>query len=94
VKTTINVTQEHIDKGKKGKCRECPIALAVQEKCISEISVGVISGAIFFDDDSHPASEMAVEAIRFVWAFDLNGKVEPFSFDLDIPDELLAEVKA
>jgi hypothetical protein len=89
VKTTINVTQEHINKGVQVKCTKCPVALAIQDVCKpkSEVHVGVyiLIGGLCADT---PAS-----AIRFIKEFDVFGTGRPFSFDLDIPDELLAEAK-
>jgi hypothetical protein len=91
VKTTINVTQEHIDKGKKISCSNCPVALAIGERVTTE-SVYVHPRFIYLGK-LMTERDLPKEAQRFIRRFDGEKEVEPFSFDLDIPDELLAEAK-
>jgi hypothetical protein len=90
MKTTINVTQEHIDKGLRRQCSKCPVALAIKDVCKPETYVNV-SSVIYVGGKFSKAAPLDVE--RFIGRFDGSFSVEPFSFDLDIPAELLAETK-
>jgi hypothetical protein len=87
----INVTQEHISKGKRLACHECPVALAIAEVVKPEhevmvdcdISILNQSAGILWDAEYPPEVE------EFIRAFDGDQPVEPFSFELDIPRDLL-----
>ena len=41
MRTKINVTQKHIDEGKKGECATCPVALAFKETMHTNVMVGI-----------------------------------------------------
>ena len=75
----INVTQEHIKKGNRSLCTECPIALAINEALsINHAWVGMEEIRIDNWDTRLPD-----EADIFISAFDRNVPVEPFSLELD-----------
>lgn len=91
--TTINVTQQHIDKGCRIQASNCPIALAIDELlkeplqawvCQSNIGIGAEGEERFRYQENTPES-----AKEFITRFDAGEPVEPFSFDLDIPAEFL-----
>ena len=82
----IEVTQAHIDAGKRGRYTKCPVALAVKDalgvklvKVGSDIHIGRPHMAIIHRTPDEVAS--------FIDAFDHNQShgVTPFSFDLDFP---------
>ena len=92
----IDVTQADIDGGCRGIANNCPVAKAVQRHLkkdkvyvgartinIYEVLDGVLQEAAPIQSFATPA---AVE--RFIRTFDVGGKVEPFSFELAIPEEL------
>lgn len=90
MKTLIHVTQEHINNGRRRQCSQCPVALAIKDVCKpkSDVHVGIriLIGNKF-------AKHTPLDAERFIGRFDSSCSVEPFSFELDIPSELLAEAK-
>lgn len=91
-KIIVNVTQEHIDRGKRKSCEHCPIALAVLETL--ELSQDGPGGALlgvadsyvcFYNKDSYQ-SKLPPVAADFIDAFDRDkGFVYPFSFELEVP---------
>lgn len=95
MKTTINVTREHIKEGERGVCNHCPVALAIESVCAPRTSVSVSNRAVVLIGAAATIRKtLPYEVQDFIKDFDTFEKVRPFSFDLDIPDELLAEVKA
>lgn len=89
---TINVTQKHIDQGEMVSADCCPIALAVKEKVNIQI-YDVYVGNHYVRVQGLGFREIAMpeEAKRFVRSFDNNFGVgaKPFSFELDLPQEIL-----
>lgn len=79
----IKVTQNHIDRGKPADSKCCPIALAVKETIGLPIEVGAydftICGEVF---------ELPSLAYRFVRGFDRAWEVEPFEFNLEVPEHI------
>lgn len=89
--TTITVTQDDIDHGKKADCRCCPIARAVRRAWKPECKFVAVTGIklfVYFKPTStnwnpHEVYTLPLEAELFVADFD-NGKgVEPFEFEVD-----------
>jgi hypothetical protein len=78
---TVHVTQEHIDKGKKGIPDCCAVALALK-------SHG--GGSVCQDGDGLPCylfgpkgvNELPGDVQRFIEMFDAGETVEPFSFEI------------
>lgn len=92
---TINVTQGHIDAGIRGDCAHCPVAIAICEHLrarvypmVGEYRVRFCQAVSHATLDVLPLPAVAYKSIR---RLDHDGHIAPFSFDLDIPDELLAE---
>lgn len=86
-KYTINVTQEHIDKGMKGNCRKCPIALAVEQdyKPLAPPQVGLTCMLITDLEGKAVTVSLPDECSNFIFRFDSERDVKPFSFELEIP---------
>jgi hypothetical protein len=85
----IHVTQEDIDNGVRQDCRCCPVALALKRVArIQRVFLGGVSLSptkiIWFPP----------EVKRFIERFDWRNTVQPFSFELDIPDEYLLRPQA
>ncbi len=77
-KTTINVTQRHIDNGIcLAPCR-CPVALAFMDE---GIEAGVTPFRLWIGKKS---INMPQNASRFVVAFDRGDPVQPFSFEIEL----------
>lgn len=88
---TISVTQDDINEGEPAECGICPIALAARRalKTAAELSVFSDHIKIYF------AVRVVLAALPriaqdFIIDFDNFDPVQPFSFDLDIADDLLA----
>lgn len=91
----IKVEQKHINKGKRGKCRFCPIALALKDRGLTHIFVDADTVS-FIRTVKHEGSwyteiagcDLPRSARRFIKKFDKEGKnaVKPFNFYLDIGD--------
>ena len=82
----IQVTQAHIDAGKRKRCTKCPVALAVREALgIRLVKVGFES--IFLGRPHMTHVRFPHEIEGFMLAFDDNWShgVTPFAFDLDVP---------
>ena len=90
---TYKVTQKDINTGKRGFCKRCPVALAIQWQTPLdwEVSVGAYIGEIAFyyrEDTKKGPSEPRIRlqtpiiASRFIRNFDEGFPVEPFEFEL------------
>lgn len=87
MKITVNVTQEDIDKGKRGSCADCPIALAAI-RALGTDEVRVTSDAIYWMGLSVLRHAPIPEAgWMFIGGFDGGEKVHPFSFEIQPKDE-------
>lgn len=84
VVVTINVTQEHIDKGSPGSPSYCPLSLAARETfnvsyiCVnfSEIHRGLSQNDIYY--------ALTTDAMReFIRVFDSHNPVKPTSFEVE-----------
>jgi len=82
----VKVTQHHIDTGKAGNCRHCPIALAFFDLGFKSVYVGKsritlskILDAPSWECIEYTAPELAIE---FIDTFDSNLKVSPIEFEL------------
>lgn len=74
---TINVTEEHIAKGKRRNCRSCPIALAIKQKFNCEdVEVGYVMFIKNYKFDN------PTKVDTFIFDFDNGFPVKPFNFDL------------
>ena len=85
----VQVTQQDIDDGKAGEAYRCPVALAAR-RAFPRQHVRVYAPCIMLIESGYPTFDLPSEARRFVDRFDGGVHVEPFEFDLDVPDDLLA----
>lgn len=99
MRLTVSVTQDHIDQGAPSEPEYCPVALALFEVLrvpegtpALRLSVGSTQVELSRDwpDERAADVELPDEAQAFITDFDDTGAVEPFSFELDVPDEVLA----
>lgn len=77
----INVTSNHIKRGKPENCESCPIALAVREQLHwskAETYVSDNIGSV----DRHVHYRLPEKAKRFMDRFDNALSVKPFTFNL------------
>lgn len=78
---TVDVEQEHIDKGYRYSFGFCPIAMAMREHGFTNVSVGANA---HWDYLGRPyKGEVPWKAREFITRFDLGHKVAPFSFVID-----------
>lgn len=91
VKIHIDVTAEDIRLGKACDSQYCPVARAVQRQLGKLWRVGSSSISKLAEDETvvRPALMLIPPSSvsYFVTAFDLHLSVDPFSFELEIPDE-------
>lgn len=83
MKKRVNVTQKDISEGLREDCFACPIAQAVRRvigpcRWFAVGNLDVWFGAI-------PVS-LPVEAKKFINRFEGYQKVEPFSFEMEVPN--------
>lgn len=94
VKTlTINVTQEHIDKGVPGSTCYCPIALALKEYPeVTDVAVAEISICVNINSKPYKFVNRGPNSLyAFISRFDARLPVDPFTktivFDYDGVDD-------
>ena len=85
----VQVTQQDIDAG----CHDgsnCPCARAARRVLpgFPRIRFGI--RAWWLDDRTGPALPYPAEVADWIDRYDYRKPVEPFEFDLDVPDDLLA----
>jgi hypothetical protein len=83
----IEVTAEDIKAGWRRSSQFCPVAIAIRWAVGPELDVQVGSDEIFVGEHVIPTPLLVDD---FITRVDLNQIVEPFAFDLDVPEELLA----
>lgn len=74
----ISVTEKHITTGRPGKCKLCPVALALTEAfgCEYSVALGEAYGNYLFRLPSAVQSAIST--------YDISGKMEPFQFELNL----------
>lgn len=93
MKVEINVADEHIEKGKAGDCRLCPISLAIKPLLKFNVPLEVTCYRIWLGVENRTVS-LPLLARDFIRAFDsrqASKKPKPVTFTLDIPDQYLKE---
>ena len=93
---TIAVTEEDIRYGRPSDPCGCPVARAVRRELLARYADGV--GVVMYgytiscwvgtrDGDSHHIREdMPEEVCNRIKTYDRTGKMEPFSFEIAVPD--------
>lgn len=75
----VEVTPYHIEHGKKSKCVECPVALAIRETYPKYlVSVGPYECQV-----GHFKYDLPQNVRAFICAFDLGCSVKPLKFTLE-----------
>jgi hypothetical protein len=89
----VSVTAEHIAGGEPDSCWGCPIALAAMD-AIPNFDVTVNRFQIGIDEiDGKIAPtwvDLPDEAVTFIDRFDDGEPVEPFTFTMQVPEEVAA----
>lgn len=80
---TIRVSQEDIDNGKRAHVTECMVARAMKRALGVEVMVA-FKGAVL-TDGSGKSFRLPDEVAEKILTWDIGAKMEPFSFELDIP---------
>lgn len=78
----IEVTQDDIDKGKVGSCKECPVALAVNRVIAPGYCTVGTSGIWTYSNPGRIYSTPGV-VVRFIKHFDRTREGKPFTFELN-----------
>ena len=81
----ITVTKEDIRKGKIGRQKSCPIALAILRSGLKFGWYGVDVDMVYLKGLDE--IELPSKATKFIDLFDEGKIVKPFSFNLPIPNE-------
>lgn len=81
----ISVTQEHIGNGVPGSCDFCPIALAIVSTLGYRPHGLEVSGNYIEMEGERPRATSAAMK-EFIDAFDDGLPVQPFEFELVVPD--------
>lgn len=86
---TINVSQEHIDKGKRINSVLCPVALAIVDTIKDEyvfVSAGY-NGVVIFKGNIEECKTYNIPSYvkDYMLEFDHGHKIKPFSFTLNYP---------
>lgn len=79
----IHVTQEHIDKGERGSCLCCPVALSIEEAgfyAVEAYETIIIVGRSHERKQVHPPPSVG----NFIRRFDNHKPVKPFAFEVDL----------
>lgn len=76
----VNVTEDHIARGRRGSTLSCPIALAIREQTGKKPSVGVIIRLDNGETEWYQASKRAVEFMNKFDTGDPAKPVKPTSF--------------
>jgi hypothetical protein len=87
---TVSVTAKHIKKGVPQSTEKCMTVLAVRDLIRGDVALeyNTITG-YWFHFLGHPLVKASDVVVRNVRAFDERRAVEPFTFQLNIPDALL-----
>ncbi len=92
----INVTKEDIEEGLSNDCYLCPIAVAIGRIIKDECRAMVHSSLINFykrpNNKFITTVYLPATAIQFIKLFDSVGQGEPFSFNVNVEDEIAQEL--
>ena len=84
---TVNVTQDHIDKGVRKEAYHCPVSLALGEA--DPGSDWCVSTLLVMRENGHDVVSIfpPVTVSKFVSRFDNGDPVQPFTFEIDLDHE-------
>lgn len=85
----ISVTAEHINAGEQRDCADCPVALAIKDT-LHPLSIEITDDFIHFGLPGGRYSPVHTpeNVSYFVDKFDDGQPVQPFTFTLELPDEV------
>ncbi len=83
----VDVTQECIDAGDPSNSKTCPVAYAANQ--IDHLHRVEVNPYIieFVYLDQHYLIDLPMEAVEFIHQFDSGKYVEPFSFEIELPEK-------
>ena len=87
---TVEVTADDIRNGSPGSTCNCPVALALTRVMSRDYFIRVYGSSVSTDYDDF-MFDLPSEATEFIASFDEGEHVEPFSFEMDLPDWTVAE---
>lgn len=96
----FSVTESEIERGRPHSSCGCPIALAIRKRLSMVAIVGTRIQVVVprggGPDDNVDLGKTPVRCGRFIGAFDSGDQdqvefLEPFEFELEVPDELLTD---
>lgn len=92
-RVTVNVTARDIIKGKRGECRCCPVALALNRLLKKPYAANVGIQAVYYVSITNTGNvygpDMPEFVSIFIRAFDGNKNPLPFKFRMSIPKMVL-----
>jgi len=91
MKITFNVTQEDIDNGCRVDIFNCMVAKALQRELKVNFVHSTFFDAVIVISDRYYYKHSENTSLN-IGRFDAGGEVKPFSFSLDIKDEVLEQI--
>jgi hypothetical protein len=93
----VEVTADDIAKGGAMSCGNCPVARALTRLGVKVEVFGAgvdfyVKGTVGYGDYIGYAV-LPVEAREFIHAFDTDREVAPFTFEIELPDAVIAAMK-
>jgi hypothetical protein len=94
-KVLVNLTEDHIRNGKPIQAHACAVYLALQDAGVTP-NIGVTASHLHLCAPENINCTLASVSFpshvtEAIFDIDRNHTVEPFSFEMDIPDEYLKE---
>jgi hypothetical protein len=91
----IKVSQEHIDNGRECNNLKCPVALALLDlgfvPSVNGLEVNFFKLRVWDDCKFLGSADLPENAIYSIDAFDSGIQIQPFEFELNIPEVILKE---
>lgn len=93
---TIEVRQEHIDRGVRGSTAQCPVALAAKQQMPEQLGYHTQGVAVLGDSiewGRHgifwrgQRTSLPFVARTMIRLFDSGTPISPFTFHIEVPDE-------
>lgn len=89
---TIDVTRDDIDQGVRTDCMQCPVARAIRRALGLDYDVSVGPSDMDLGQHTYLSVLTPAHAAAFMGHFDAGHPVAPFRFELNVPDDLMAQV--
>lgn len=85
----IDVLTEDIERGELDDCRHCALALAIRRYVAPYFRSDVSVGSQTFSVGIRESQSLPAEAKEWVARFDAGEKVEPFRFEITLPEYIV-----